>query len=327
MNAWKRPFTLVALSGALIAGALFSACPIASLDDPGALVPATVDEDPALPCLDINGTRLHLESYGDPESDTMLFFHGGPGDSMEYMRPLIAMSDRFQCVFFDQRGTGRSRREPIASYREFIDSYLGDMDALVRLYSRPGKRLILVGHSWGGQYIAWYLSLHPDAPVQAVLADPGPLTSAMFREMGLKTAFDPARLSDYMDINRICSPGSHCRLDYSMKLAAGSIKAFERYHLSPTAVVANQRMGGLVIMRSSASGAAFDATANLDLVTARLVFIRSGLNEVHTEAYMRTYMGYFPNADLRYATIPGVGHDMIQVKPDEFGQAILDNLR
>jgi proline iminopeptidase len=308
--------------------AALSGCQALSTDDPGALVPPTVDEDPGLPYLDLNGTRLHVETFGDPDRDAMIFLHGGPGDNMEYMRGLSDLSDRFFCVFFDQRGAGRSRREQMGSYEEFRDSYLGDLEAIVDRYSRPGRRLILVGHSWGGQYIAWYLNRRPDAPIQAVLIDPGPLTSAMYASMGLRgSEFDWRRLSGYMDLNQTMSPGSHARLDYSLMVAKKAIKAFERYHLGSSQLYANSRMGGLAIMRSSASGSSFDETANLARVSCRVVFIRSGWNEVHTEDYMQAYMAYFSGADRSYVTIPEVGHDVVQVKRAELESAILGNLR
>ncbi|MDX2247924.1 MAG: hypothetical protein SF052_14155 [Bacteroidia bacterium] len=43
---------------------------------PGLLVPRTVDEDPALPSLLINGTLLHVETFGTPTDPMILMIHG-----------------------------------------------------------------------------------------------------------------------------------------------------------------------------------------------------------------------------------------------------------
>ena len=64
---------------------LFSAFLILSCDDlsdpdePGNLVPKTVMEDPLLPRIEVNGTLLHAESFGDIHDPVIIFLHGGPG--------------------------------------------------------------------------------------------------------------------------------------------------------------------------------------------------------------------------------------------------------
>lgn len=59
----------------LLSAILFASCTL----DEQALVPPMVDEDRSLPALDVNGTRLHLESFGDPTKPLVVFLHGGPG--------------------------------------------------------------------------------------------------------------------------------------------------------------------------------------------------------------------------------------------------------
>lgn len=48
-------------------------------NEPGNLVPKTVDEDPNLPQINVNGTLLHAETYGNNDSAMVIFLHGGPG--------------------------------------------------------------------------------------------------------------------------------------------------------------------------------------------------------------------------------------------------------
>ena len=57
---------------------LLAACGVDEFSD-AALVAPTVDDDHSLPALDINGTRLHVESVGPAGAPVILFLHGGPG--------------------------------------------------------------------------------------------------------------------------------------------------------------------------------------------------------------------------------------------------------
>ena len=58
---------------------LAGGCDTHQLDDPGLLVPKTVDEDPSLPSIFVNGTQLHAETYGDPHNPMIVVLQGGPG--------------------------------------------------------------------------------------------------------------------------------------------------------------------------------------------------------------------------------------------------------
>ncbi|MDL1892501.1 alpha/beta hydrolase, partial [Sphingobacteriales bacterium CHB3] len=43
------------------------------------MVPLTVDQDPSLPSISVNGTQLHAETYGNPNDPMIVVLHGGPG--------------------------------------------------------------------------------------------------------------------------------------------------------------------------------------------------------------------------------------------------------
>ncbi len=42
-------------------------------------VPKTVDQDPSLPSITIDGYTYHAETYGDPANPVVIILHGGPG--------------------------------------------------------------------------------------------------------------------------------------------------------------------------------------------------------------------------------------------------------
>ena len=56
-------------------------------DAPGNLVPKTVEEDPSLPRIEVNGTTLHAEAFGDPSAPMVMMLHGGPGGDYRSLLP------------------------------------------------------------------------------------------------------------------------------------------------------------------------------------------------------------------------------------------------
>ena len=76
---------------ALLAALALGAC--LDPDDPGNLVPRTVDQDPSLPQIELNGTKLHAEAFGDPAGPIVVALHGGPGCDYRSMLPLAKLAD------------------------------------------------------------------------------------------------------------------------------------------------------------------------------------------------------------------------------------------
>lgn len=50
-----------------------SACEVMAPGVPGNLVPRTVAEDPSLPAIEMNGSRFHLETFGNPAHPVIVF--------------------------------------------------------------------------------------------------------------------------------------------------------------------------------------------------------------------------------------------------------------
>jgi proline iminopeptidase len=103
--------------------------------------------------------------------------HGGPGASHDYLLPqMLALADRHELLFYDQRGGGRSRTDdpqPI-TWRTHVE----DLGGIAREFSQP---LSLLGYSWGGLLAMLYaIEAARDssltAPARLVLVEPGPVT-------------------------------------------------------------------------------------------------------------------------------------------------------
>src|SRR6478609_1687400 len=106
------------LSIVLIAAIAVTACEKEmKVNEPGNLVPKTVTEDASIPAIDINNTRLHAETFGNPVDPMVVMLHGGPGADYRSMLNAKALAnDGYFVIFYDQRGSGLSEREDKNSY-------------------------------------------------------------------------------------------------------------------------------------------------------------------------------------------------------------------
>lgn len=97
---------------------------------------------------------LYWAAWGPDPATTgaprLLVLHGGPGADHAYLLPqLLRLADAHDCVFYDQRGGGRSKAAadevgPV-TWRSHVDDLARVADELL-----PDGPLHLVGYSWGG---------------------------------------------------------------------------------------------------------------------------------------------------------------------------------
>ena len=170
----------------ITAGAGLAACDgIYDPSQPGNLVPRTVDEDPTLPSLALAGTlssttRRSATRTSPPSSSCTAGRAATTATSSRLKERYdgYALTDDHFLVFWDQRGSGLSRRHDCGVFS--LERMDADLDALVEHVS-PGRPVFLVGHSWGGMYASLYINRHPDKVAGAVLIEPGPLNGADVR--------------------------------------------------------------------------------------------------------------------------------------------------
>lgn len=96
--------------------------------------------------VEVNGVELYYETLGDPERQSIVVFHGGPGLSdhrkgKEAYRPL---ADDYHLVVYDHRGCGKSAQEPPYTNATFAD----DAEALRRELGLGD--IVVIGGSYGG---------------------------------------------------------------------------------------------------------------------------------------------------------------------------------
>ncbi|MFB7250384.1 alpha/beta fold hydrolase [Microbacterium sp. NPDC056234] len=154
--------------------------------------------------LAINGTRIFIDDRGRDFDRTLLFAHGGPGNSCwDFME---AVADRFvargiRVVGVDQRGVLRSDtakgRPPLT-----IELLIDDFEAIRRALGID--RWNVIGHSAGGAYALDYAIAHPDSVENLILDCPAldadstdrfrlPRAAAMLDEHGMSAEAERCR--------------------------------------------------------------------------------------------------------------------------------------
>jgi proline iminopeptidase len=123
--------------------------------------------------LTVPGAQLHVVEVG--EGPVRVILHGGPGASHDYLRPQMDQVGG-RCVYYDQRGGGKSPLDPGTPYGTVRD-HVDDLERVRLHLGEPA--LALVGYSFGGLLAMAYALEHPDRVARLALVSPAP---AAFRE-------------------------------------------------------------------------------------------------------------------------------------------------
>jgi proline iminopeptidase len=117
-----------------------------------------------------DGVQLFYRATGS--GAPIVFLSGGPGFTVDYMVPVAEfMPASYRHVFFEQRGTGRSKVATMTAENMTIRQVVADLEGL-RIHLMQ-DRLFLVGHSWGGMLAMAYAAVHPDRIDRMILIGPG----------------------------------------------------------------------------------------------------------------------------------------------------------
>lgn len=120
----------------------------------------------------------HIATYSIGNGPTVIFLHGGPGDTHHYMKRMAEpLFMNFQCIFFDQRGTGESNNF-VRNEDQFRLPFLFDDLLAVQNHYASGP-VMLVGHSWGAIYALFASIQYPERFKKVALLNMGPLDSEM----------------------------------------------------------------------------------------------------------------------------------------------------
>lgn len=295
------------------------ACEPMTMSEPGNLVPRTVTDDPSLPAITINDTRLHAETRGTPGKPVLIMLHGGPG--ADY-RSLLRLADRFDgysladhyfLVFWDQRGAGLSQRHDKAVLT--IDQYDADLLAIVDRFA-PGQQVTLVGHSWGGMYGTSFIDRHPDRVKEAVFIETGPIRGSTFERIK-DDMYDTNALREWLNdmlwSTQFFSADDHIRMDYQLTLGAFQSQPRNNTRRGPGGEPSwrNGAMVARYLMEDGQDAAGrfnFDFTTNLQAFPGRVLLIAGARSEVLGPPLQREQLPLYRQARLEI--VADAGHDV-----------------
>ena len=277
-----------------------------------------------------DGTRIFYRIEGaGPE--TLVVVHGGPGNSMESIRPdLASLARGRRVIYYDQRGNGRSQL--VGDDRLGLDRHIADLEALRRHFGL--ERMSLLGNSWGGLLVSAYAAAHPDRVELLVLDASAPPARSYLEALGnefgrrarirmtadqqrrLRFVFDPANWMAADDPLAIChdfemavlrlyafDPDAH--LSFGGDLCAGSREAVRRQQVVNQAIWAS--MGDFDFRQAVAS------------VRAPVLVVHGTADAVPAAA-SRDWAASFANA--RLLTVPRTGHLIHIERPEIFFPAV-----
>ncbi|WP_033288486.1 alpha/beta fold hydrolase [Amycolatopsis jejuensis] len=124
----------------------------------------------------INGSTIHYAEGPAGPNPPLLLIHGQGVDWRSYARVLPALATDFTVYAVDVHGHGQSARTPSKYTAEAIGS---DLARFVEDVIRA--RVVVSGHSSGGQLAAWLAGHRPDLVRAAVLEDPPLFTTLLPR--------------------------------------------------------------------------------------------------------------------------------------------------
>lgn len=110
--------------------------------------------------------------------DTLVVVHGGPGNSLESVRPDFApLAKNRRVIYYDQRGQGRSELVKDGK-RLGYKQHVADLEALRQHFKL--EKMNLIGNSWGGLLASLYAIAFPDRIDRMILdSSAAPMASFM----------------------------------------------------------------------------------------------------------------------------------------------------
>lgn len=319
------------ISVVTIACLLFMSCEKElDINEPGNLVPKTVVEDSNLPAIAVNGTVLHAETYGNPDRSMVVFLHGGPGSDYQNGLNAKQLADNgYYVVFYDQRGTGLSKRHDKNTYS--IKLYLDDLSAVIEHYrTSTNQKVFLLGHSWGAMLTAAYINSYPDRIDGAIFAEPGGFNKQLLDEYAetsrkLNLFSEVTNNVLYYDQFLTGSENEHEILDYKMGIATsfsyaeGNDEGIE----GPSTFWRN----GAVVLQAFvdiSENEGFDFTTNLNQFQTKVLFIYGENNKSYGLSFAQKEAAFFPNTEI--VQIDDTGHEMIYFKWNSVRPVVLNYL-
>lgn len=315
---------ILAIVGGLTAALILTALGLFFTTSGQYPVAATVVNDASLPQIEINGVRLHAETYGDPSNPVIVVLHGGPGGDYRSQLGAKSLADTNFVVFYDQRGAGLSERVPAEELT--VPTYMAELDAVIDRYS-PDRPVTLLGHSWGAMLATAYLGEAPEKVARAILLEPGFFTGEEAQNWMTQAKpymsglgfYKRAAIIAFQSLH-VSGPDSSAGKDFMM---SEIIHEFANHPENPYHCPGEEFDAAAWRFGATASQTAGKTdAAEIELIAqgaesylGPVLLLASACNDWIGEDAQRVHLSFFQQGELMI--VPNSGHDMIWDNPDE----------
>jgi len=249
-------------------------------DMEGNLVAKTVEEDLTLPSVQLSSTKLHVQTYGNPNGIKIFMLEGGTGEDFRYLLALNnsvngwSLLQDYQVIYHDYRGCGLSKRHSINELT--IDLSLKDLEELVDKYAR-NEKIILLGHSHGGFVAAQYLNTHPDRVKGAIFIEGGAFSTAINKKLPNVSSVNyfGEDINQMLWVKQLIGMNNHAKADYVYDVGRAIRNNKNRGQNCPSL---NYRAGAasvIAIAIGEVYDGNYDYTTNLSKFKSKVLFISS----------------------------------------------------
>ena len=307
------------LTLALTALLLFACEKERFINEPGNLVPQTVDQDPGLPSITVNGAKLHSEAYGHPDSSIIVCIHGGPGGDYRYMLNLKELADYgYRVVFYDQIGSGLSQRFPKSSYTSLgmgaLDLIYDELSGVIAHYrTHPNQKVFLLGHSWGAMLATAYAGKYPNAIQGLTIQEPGGLKwddviSFLANSQSFSMTGEISNNVTYLDQFITGKESQHEILDYKRAMMVSRNDITGDNDTEPGSF---WRLGAVMNSSLLEIGMKYqpDFSEGISNFNIPVLFFYSELNKAYPDDFAMKISSVFKQVELY--KVPGTGHNGI----------------
>lgn len=296
----------------------------------------TVDENDELPSITLNGYKFHAETMGEEGKPVVIVLHGGPGGDYRNLLPIAPLAKDYRLVFYDQRMTGLSSREAEGAIS--LKSFFDDLDAFVDHYGK-GKKVTLLGHSWGAMMASGYIGMHPEKIDKIIMIEPGILRPDLAQEFlesqsGPKYDVYPDLALVWLNSWRVdISQDKYAREDYILSNAYKFMGGKDVHcgDVIPANFEGWRASRKVLDETVIASANDPELLAQLDFITdahkfdGEVLLIGSTCNKVYGAEYQERHLPFYKNAKLE--TIVDAGHFIFYDQVDASLRVIGDFLK